>query len=111
MPKTKTAKKKYEKALRKPKDQKFVLRLYIAGMTLRSTHAVENIRDICDTYLRGHYDLEVIDIYQHRKLARGEQIIATPTLIKKLPVPLRKFIGDLSDKQRVLLGLDLTEKE
>jgi circadian clock protein KaiB len=111
MPKTKNATKKYEKALRKPKNQKFVLRLYVAGMTLQSTRAIANIRDICETHLQGKCDLEVIDIYQHQTLAAGEQIVATPTLIKKLPAPLRKFIGDLSDKDRILLGLDIAVKK
>lgn len=111
MPKTKSVKKKYEKALREPKNRKFVLRLYVAGMTVHSTRAIKNIRDICDNDLRGKCDLEVIDIYQHQTLAAGEQIVATPTLIKKLPAPLKKFIGDLGDKERILLGLDIVVKK
>lgn len=86
---------------------RYVLRLYVAGMTPRSTRAVETVRTICEEHLQGRYDLEVIDVYQQPTLARGEQIIAAPTLIKKLPLPLRRIIGDMSDKQRVLLGLDL----
>jgi circadian clock protein KaiB len=84
-----------------------VLRLYVTGMTPRSTRAVENVRLICEEHLQGRYDLEVIDIYQQPILAKGEQILAAPTLIKKLPLPLRRVIGDLSNTERVLLGLDL----
>jgi circadian clock protein KaiB len=76
-------------------------------MTPRSVRAVNNLRAICDRYLAGRYDLEVIDIYQQPTLARGEQIIAAPTLIRKLPLPMRRIIGDMSDRARVLLGLDL----
>ena len=85
----------------------YVLRLYVTGMTPRSTRAVENVRLICEEHLKGRYDLEVIDIYQQPILAKGEQILAAPTLIKKLPLPLRRVIGDLSNTERVLLGLDL----
>jgi circadian clock protein KaiB len=88
----------------------YVLRLYIAGVSLRSSHAVENIRKICEEHLKGRCELEVIDIYQHPVLAKGEQVIAVPTLIKKLPPPLRKFIGDLSDTDKILVGLDLKPK-
>ena len=73
--------------------------------------AIRNIKKICDEHLRGRYDLEVIDVYQNPVLAKGEQIIAAPTLIKKLPLPLRRFIGDLSDSERILLGLDLRPKK
>jgi len=76
-------------------------------MTPRSTRAVENVRTICEQHLHGRYDLEVIDIYQQPTLAKGEQIIAAPTLIKKLPLPLRRVIGDMSSTDRVLLGLDI----
>jgi circadian clock protein KaiB len=85
----------------------YVLRLYVTGMTPRSMRAVENVRAICEEHLQGRYDLEVIDIYQQPALAQGEQIIAAPTLIKKLPLPLRRVIGDMSSLDRVLLGLDL----
>lgn len=88
-------------------DERYVLRLYVTGMTPRSRRAVENVRRICEEHLAGQYDLEIIDIYQQPTLARGEQIIAAPTLIKKLPLPLRRVIGDMSSTDRVLLGLDL----
>jgi circadian clock protein KaiB len=76
-------------------------------MTPRSARAVGNLRAICDEYLGGRYDLEVIDIYQQPVLAKGEQIIAAPTLIKKLPLPIRRLVGDMSNREQVLLGLDL----
>jgi circadian clock protein KaiB len=100
----------FEKALIQSDQTKFLLRLYITGMTPASTRAIENIRSICEEYLKGRYELEIIDIYQHPNLLKGEQIIAAPTLIKKLPTPLRRFVGDLSNKERVLLGLDLRPK-
>jgi circadian clock protein KaiB len=84
-----------------------VLRLYVTGTTARSTRAIANVRRICEEHLRNRYDLEVIDIYQQPMLAKGDQIIAAPTLVKHLPLPLRKLIGDMSDKDRVLMGLDL----
>ncbi len=88
-------------------DEHYVLRLYITGSTARSAAAISNIRKLCEEHLAGHYDLEVIDIYQQPTLAQGEQIIAAPTLIKKLPFPLRKVVGDLSNEERVLMGLDI----
>lgn len=99
-----------ERAVAKQGKTKYVLRLYIAGITPRSTQAVLNIRNLCEEYLRGRFDLEVIDIYQQPILAEGEQIIAAPTLIKKLPLPLRRFIGDLSNIDRILVGLDLRKE-
>jgi circadian clock protein KaiB len=87
--------------------EKYVLRLYVTGMTPRSTRAIENIRAICEEHLNGRYDLEVVDIYQQPALAIKEQIVAAPTLIKKLPAPLRRIIGDLSNRDHVLIGLDL----
>lgn len=86
---------------------RYVLRLYVTGTTLHSRRAIVNIRKICEEHLRGRYELEVVDISQNPTLAAGEQIIAAPTLIKKLPVPLRQFVGDMSATDRILLGLDL----
>jgi circadian clock protein KaiB len=86
---------------------KYVLRLYITGATAKSTRAILNLKRICDEHLRDRYELEVIDVYQQPTLARGEQIIAAPTLIKQLPLPLRRFIGDMSNTEKILLGLDL----
>jgi circadian clock protein KaiB len=93
--------------MKTPQPEHYVLRLYVAGQTPKSVRAISNIKRICEENLKGHYELEVIDLYQHPQLAQGEQIIAVPTLIKKLPLPLRRIIGDLSDTARVLVGLDL----
>ena len=90
---------------------KYVLRLYVSGSTLKSAMAIENVKRVCEQHLKGRYDLEVIDIHQHANLARDEQIVAVPTLIKRLPIPLRKLIGDLSDLNKVLFGLDLKIRE
>ena len=88
---------------------KYILRLYITGSTSRSVLAITNLKKICEEYLEGRYELEVVDLYQKPSLAKGDQIIAAPTLIKKLPLPFRRIIGDMSNKEKVLLGLDLRE--
>ncbi len=100
----------FEQSLQEMGNEKYVLRLYITGITPKSTRAIQNIKKICEENLKGRYELEVIDIYQQPLLARDEQIIAAPTLIKKLPLPLRRLIGDMSDKERILVGLDLRPK-
>jgi circadian clock protein KaiB len=87
--------------------ESYVLRLYVTGTTPQSLKAIANIKRICDQHLKGRYDLEVIDLYERPALASGEQIIAAPTLIRKLPLPLRRIIGDMSNTDRVLVGLDL----
>ncbi|MCK9420012.1 MAG: circadian clock KaiB family protein [Nitrospirae bacterium] len=97
----------FEKRIKAAAGRKYVLRLYVTGMTPRSLLAITNIKKICEEHLKGRYDLEVIDIYQRPTLAEGEQIIAAPTLIKKLPLPLRRFIGDMTNTEKILLGLDL----
>jgi circadian clock protein KaiB len=89
----------------------YVLRLYVSGSTLKSALAIENIKRICEQHLKDRYDLKVIDIYQQPNLAREEQIVAVPTLIRRLPVPLRRLVGDLSDLKKVLFGLDLGMQE
>jgi circadian clock protein KaiB len=86
---------------------RYKLRLFVTGSTPRSTRAIENMQKICDENLEGQYDLEIIDVYQNPEATRDLQIIATPTLVKILPEPLRRIIGDLSDKERVLAGLNL----
>jgi len=108
--KSKTATKELEAGLAKLKKANYVLRLYVAGTTPKSIRAIENIKHICEEFLKGRYDLEVIDIYQQPVLAKGDQIIAVPTLIKKLPLPLRKYIGDMSVTQRILVGLHILPK-
>ncbi len=100
-----------EEALGKRGREMYTLRLYVAGMTPASTAAILNIKKICEENLRGRYELAVVDIYQQPVLARDEQILAAPTLIKKLPLPIRRFIGDMSSKERILVGLDLRPKE
>ena len=85
----------------------YVFRLYVSGSTLKSALAIENIKRICEQHLKDRYELEVIDIYQQPNLARDEQIVAVPTLIKLMPLPVRRLIGDLSNLEKVLLGLDL----
>ena len=87
--------------------KKYKLRLFITGSTPRSTRAIENMHRICEVNLKGEYDLEIIDVYQSPETTRDLQIVATPTLVKILPEPLRRIIGDLSDEERVLAGLDL----
>jgi len=109
--KSKTSVKEFEKALKESKREKYILRLYVTGLTPRSTRAIANVKEICEQYLKGRYELEVIDIYQQPKLAQGEQIIAAPTLIKKLPLPLRRLIGDMSDTEKFLVGIDLKPKK
>jgi circadian clock protein KaiB len=88
----------------------YILRLYVAGLMPKSTLAIANIKKICEEHLQGQYELEVIDLYQQPQLAQGDQIVAVPTLIKNLPPPLRRVIGDMSDTERVLVGLDLRNK-
>jgi len=90
-----------------PGKDKYILRLYITGTTRRSVLALTNLKKICEDYLEGQYELEVIDLYRMPGLAKDEQIIAAPTLIKKLPLPFRRIIGDMSDIEKVLMGLDL----
>jgi len=98
---------KLEKKAKEVKTETYVLKLYVTGMTPRSMKAITNIKAICEEHLSGRYELEIIDIFQQPVLAKGEQIIAAPTLIKKLPLPLRRFIGDMSGTEKVLIGLDL----
>ncbi len=85
----------------------YVLRLFVTGATPNSSRAISNLKDICETYLKGNYELEIIDVYQQPLMAASEQIIALPLLIKKSPYPERKLIGDMSDTQKVLRGLSL----
>ncbi|MEK6775092.1 MAG: circadian clock KaiB family protein [Bdellovibrionota bacterium] len=97
LPKTKT----------KRKEEKYLLRLYITGNAPQSTRAIINLKRICEEHLKDRYDLEIIDIYKRPELAKDEQIIAAPTLIKSVPPPFKKLIGDLSNEEKVLLGLNI----
>jgi circadian clock protein KaiB len=100
--------KEFEEALsRQPVAGRYVLSLFVTGSTPKSLRAIRNIRALCEEMLHGCYELKVIDIYQHPEQVRPEQIVVTPTLIKKRPLPLRKMIGDLSNKNRLLLGLGI----
>ena len=101
----------FEEALEKLKAEHYVLRLYIAGNNLRSQLAVENVRRICEEYLRGRYDLDVVDIYQDQTKNPVDLVLAAPTLIRKLPLPLRRIIGDMTRKEKVLVGLDLEPRQ
>ena len=101
----------FEQSLARRGRARYELRLYVAGMTPRSARALANIKEICEQHMKGHYHLQVIDLYQQPMLAEGHQIVAVPTLIKKLPPPLRRLIGDLSDLERTLIGLDLKPKQ
>lgn len=91
-----------------PDAERYVLRLFVTGTTPRSTRAIENLRAICETRLAGRYDLEVVDIYQNPEAAGANQVVAAPTLLKLLPTPIRRIVGDLADHARVLQALELT---
>lgn len=105
--KVKNSTREFEQALEQRDQEQYRLRLYVTGLTAKSQRAIAAIKQLCETHLKGRYQLEVVDIYQQPTLAKGEQIIAAPTLIKRLPLPLRKFIGDMANTDRILLGLDL----
>jgi circadian clock protein KaiB len=101
--------KAFEDSLAAEPEKHYRLRLFVTGTTPRSARAIRNIRTICEDNLKGRYDLEVVDIYQHPERIKPEQIVVTPTLVKELPLPLRKMIGDLSNKEQVLIGLDIMQ--
>ena len=99
------------RSVRRPRAHRYLLKLYVTGLNRTSGLAIERVRGVCEEHLQGRYELEVVDIYQMPALARDEQILATPTLIKILPAPLRRFIGNLANVEKVLFGLDLREKK
>lgn len=99
--------KEMETALKARDNSHYVLRLFVSGLTPKSQRAIENLKTICEEHLKDRYELQVIDIFQKPELARAEQVIAAPTLIKELPLPLRKFIGDMSQTEKILVGLEL----
>jgi len=88
----------------------YVLRLYVAGQTPKSVLAFKNLQQLCEDHLQGRYEIEIIDLLENPQLARGDQILAVPTLVRRLPEPIKKIIGDLSNTERVLVGLDLQER-
>jgi circadian clock protein KaiB len=106
-PKNKTTTEAFEERVANHSTNRYVLSLYIAGLTPRSTLAVERIRAICDRYLAGRYELTVIDLYLQPEAARAAQVVVVPTLIKQSPIPMRLFIGDMADEKRILRGLNI----
>ena len=94
-----------------PAEERCLLRLYIAGRTPKCVTALENLKRFCEEHLAGQYEIEIIDLLEHPRLAKDDQIIAIPTLVRKLPEPLRKIIGNLSDTERMLVGLDLKPRQ
>jgi circadian clock protein KaiB len=98
---------KFEEALKRLSTEKYTLRLYVAGMGTKSIQAIENIKRLCDEVMPGGYQLDIIDIYQQPIFAKEGQIVAAPTLIKELPLPLRKLVGDMSDTEHMLVGMDI----
>ena len=112
MPDMTTRATKPQKSSETPDNSKSVtLRLYVAGQTPKSVAAIENLRRICEEHLRGKYKIDLVDLVKDPRLARGDQIVAIPTVVKNLPPPLRKLIGDLSNKERVLVGLDIRQTD
>ena len=101
----------FELAIEETGKGNYVLRLYVSGLTPNSQRAIENVSKICTEHLEGRYQLEIIDIYQQPIFAKEGQIVAAPTLVKELPPPLRKFIGDMSKTEKILLGLDIRTKK
>ncbi len=101
----------FEGLLARSQDRYYVLRLYVTGTSARSTRAISNVKRICEEHLSGRYQLEVIDLYQQPQLAQSDQIIAAPTLIKELPLPVRRVLGDMSKTERVLVVLGLPQKQ
>jgi circadian clock protein KaiB len=104
-------KKRLEAGLKRRRPGKYVLHLYVAGLSPRSQKAIANIRNLCAAHLHDRYELAIHDIYQNPIIARNGQILAAPTLVKELPLPLRKFVGDMSNTEKLLVGLDLRSKE
>jgi circadian clock protein KaiB len=101
----------FEEALAQGGSQKFILSLFVAGITPRSLRAIENAKELCDKYLKGRCELEIIDVYQQPGLARDAQVIAAPTLVKSLPPPIQRFIGDLSDPEPILVRLAVKKED
>jgi circadian clock protein KaiB len=107
----KEARKGHEKAAAEPQTAKYVLRLYVAGTSRKSSRAIQNLRKLLKQYGNEQYDLQIIDIYQQPIFAKDGQIVAAPTLVKELPLPLQKFIGDLSNSERLLAALNLEPRK
>ncbi|RPI27099.1 MAG: hypothetical protein EHM61_09590 [Acidobacteria bacterium] len=97
----------FERAARQRARPKYVLRLYVAGISPRSERAIRSVKEVCEQRLKNRYELEIVDVYQHPESLKDGQVLAVPTLIKQLPLPLRRLIGDMSDKEKLIVGLDL----
>jgi circadian clock protein KaiB len=100
-----------EEAAKERAQQKYLLRLYVAGVSSKSERAIRAVKEVCEKHLQGRYELEIVDIYQHPESLREADLVAVPTLIKKLPLPLRRLIGDMSSKEKLVVGLDLINGE
>lgn len=111
MTKNSNIKSELEKALKARKEKKYTLHLYVAGLSPKSIKAIDNIRKICNIHLKGRFKLKIQDIYKNPIFAKNGQILGVPTLIKELPAPLRRFVGDMSDTEKLLVGLELKSKE
>jgi circadian clock protein KaiB len=98
------------RAAKARRKERYVLRLYVAGISPKSDRAIRSVKEICEQSLKDRYDLEIVDIYQRPGALKEDQIIVAPTLIKKLPLPLRRLIGDMADREKIILGLDLQPK-
>ncbi|HQP91911.1 MAG TPA: circadian clock KaiB family protein [Candidatus Omnitrophota bacterium] len=103
--------KKLEKSIRNKNAKKYILHLYVAGLSPASQKAIENIKKICEEYIKGKYDLVIQDIYQKPIVAKEGQILAAPTLVKKFPLPIKKFIGDMTNKEVLIVGLNLKSND
>jgi len=102
---------RFERAVAEARDRPYLLRLYVAGSTPRSVRAIQTLKPLCEKHLRGRYKLEVVDVRQQPESIKQAQLVALPTLVKLLPLPLRRLVGDLSDAEKVLLGLDLLPRD
>lgn len=110
--KLKNSIRQFEQAIDDPQsEKKIIMKLYVSGATPRSSRAIENIRNFCEEHLKGRYELEIVDIYQQPELLKHDEVVAAPTLIKELPLPLRKLIGDMSDEEKIMIGLNIKPRK
>lgn len=100
-----------ERAARQSVKQKYVLRLYVAGISPKSERAIRSVKEVCEQHLKDRYELDIVDVYQHPESLEDGQVVAVPTLIKQLPLPLRRLIGDMTSKERIIVGLDLRRSD
>ena len=105
--KRKSTTEEFEEALKREQKRKIVLRLFVTGLTPRSLEAIDEVRNLCEEHLKGRYELEIVDLYKEPLAAKKDQVFAAPTLIKLLPLPIRKFVGDMTKREKILAGLDV----